>query len=103
MATAPSLASVLGLLTLFSGVAGFAVNAAGSGMRAGRAVDGGTPAGRTPAGSGSAGAAAAAADRMAQAHQHDTPAPTPAATTEPAQPVTGADAAYGTVGGQTLH
>src|SRR5436305_927540 len=38
-----------------------------------------------------------AAARMAQEHQHDKPAPTPAATQEPARPVSAEEVAYATV------
>ena len=44
-----------------------------------------------------------AADRMAQAHQHDVPAPTPAAMAEPARPVTAEDTVYGTLADHSLH
>jgi len=40
--------------------------------------------------------------RMAQEHQHDKPAATPAAMQEPSQPVTGEEVTYGEAGGKTL-
>ncbi len=48
-------------------------------------------------------AALADLDRMAAEHQNDRPVASPAATTAPAQPVTGADVAYGTQDGKPLH
>ena len=44
-----------------------------------------------------------AAARMAQEHQHDKPAPTPAATQEPARPVSAEEVAYAQVGGKPVH
>jgi len=44
----------------------------------------------------------AATDRMAQGHAHDSPVPTPAATTPPAVPVESAPVTYGTVDGRQL-
>jgi carboxymethylenebutenolidase len=41
-------------------------------------------------------------DRMAQEHQHDKPAATPAATTPPAQEVTGEEVVYAQVGGKPV-
>ncbi|HEX3530002.1 MAG TPA: dienelactone hydrolase family protein [Thermoanaerobaculia bacterium] len=43
------------------------------------------------------------ADKMAEQHKHDKPTATPAATTPPAQAVTGEDVVYATVGGQPVH
>jgi carboxymethylenebutenolidase len=40
--------------------------------------------------------------RMAQEHQHDKPTATPAATAEPAQPVTAEEVSYGEVGGKPV-
>jgi carboxymethylenebutenolidase len=40
--------------------------------------------------------------RMAQEHQHDKPTATPAATAEPARPVTAEEVAYGEVGGKPV-
>lgn len=40
--------------------------------------------------------------RMAQEHQHDKPTPTPAATAEPARPVTAQKVTYGEVGGKAV-
>lgn len=40
--------------------------------------------------------------RMAQEHQHDKPAATPAATAEPARPVTAEEVTYGEAGGKPL-
>ncbi|HVT60755.1 MAG TPA: dienelactone hydrolase family protein [Thermoanaerobaculia bacterium] len=40
--------------------------------------------------------------RMAAEHRHDSPAASPAATTEPAQPVSGSEVTYGTQGGKPL-
>jgi carboxymethylenebutenolidase len=40
--------------------------------------------------------------RMAQEHQHDKPTATPAATAEPAQPVTAEEVTYGEVGGKPV-
>ena len=40
--------------------------------------------------------------RIAQEHQHDKPAATPAAMQEPSQPVTGEEVTYGEAGGKTL-
>lgn len=40
--------------------------------------------------------------RMAQEHRHDKPTPSPAATQEPAQPVTFAEVTYGKAGGKLL-
>jgi len=58
-------------------------------------------------GSGAAHAAAdpaelEALERMAAAHQHDHPAATPAATTEPARPVTAEEVGFGQVEGQPV-
>src|SRR5262249_21351455 len=39
-------------------------------------------------------------ERMAAEHQHDRPAATPAATTEPARPVTGEEITFGEVEGR---
>ncbi len=48
-------------------------------------------------------AALADLDRMAAQHQGDRPTASPAATTAPAQPVTGAGVTYGTQDGKPLH
>lgn len=40
--------------------------------------------------------------RMAEEHQHDKPTATPAATAEPAQPVTAEEVSYGEVGGKPV-
>lgn len=42
------------------------------------------------------------ADRMAEEHQKDQPTPTPAASLEPARPVTGEEVAYATFDGKTI-
>jgi carboxymethylenebutenolidase len=42
-------------------------------------------------------------DRMAQEHRHDSPVASPAAMAEPAQPVAGEDAIYGTLAEHSLH
>ncbi|HEX3553212.1 MAG TPA: dienelactone hydrolase family protein [Thermoanaerobaculia bacterium] len=44
-----------------------------------------------------------AAARMAQEHQHDKPAPTPAATQEPAHPVSAEEVTYAQAGGKPVH
>lgn len=41
--------------------------------------------------------------RMAQEHQHDKPAASPAAMEQPAQPVDAGEVTYGEVGGKPLH
>jgi carboxymethylenebutenolidase len=41
-------------------------------------------------------------ERMAEQHQHDKPAATPAATAQPAQEVTGEEVVYGQVGGKPV-
>src|SRR5689334_15048492 len=41
-------------------------------------------------------------ERMAEQHQHDKPSATAAATTPPAQEVTGAEVVYGQVGGKPV-